>query len=255
MEIKLTLGLAIFIFLVQFVSYFVKGLAGFGDPLISNPMLSMTEMQNNQITPMNLLMNWPLNFYISMKNRKSFSIRRTLPILIFDLMGMIPGVLLLKMIPNADSWILKALLGLVIVISGIEMLTRKESTNASGNFLLMAIMSIASGLTAGLFGINLFFVAYIERTGYVNRNQFRGEICFVFFIENTIRLIMYIAAGFYTLTIIKLALISAVGVIFGMFFGSRVDTKLSEKTVRKIITIVFICAGFSTLIKALIFKI
>lgn len=249
---ELTIGFALFIFAVQFCSYFVKGLAGFGDPLISNPMLSLTTLQNNQITPMNLLMNWPLNFYISFKNRKAFSMKATIPMLCCILAGMIPGLLCLK---YAASWILKAFLGLVIVICGIEMLTRKESVRSSGNPIVMAIVSMASGFTAGLYGINLFFVAYIERTGYVNRNQFRGQMCFIFFIENTIRLLIYIFTGFYTMDIIKLALISAVGVVCGMFLGSRVDSKLSEATVRKVITIVFICAGLSTLIKAVIFKI
>ena len=108
----------------------------------------------------------------------------------------------------------------MIVICGIEMLTRKESTRSSGNMIVMALVSIASGFTAGLYGINLFFVAYIERTGYVNRNQFRGQMCFIFFIENTVRLLIYIFTGFYNLDIIKLALISAVGVICGMFLGS-----------------------------------
>ena len=252
MELEITIGFALFLFVVQFVSYFVKGLAGFGDPLISNPMLSMTTMQNNQITPMNLLMNWPLNLYIAFKNRKAFSIKSTIPMIVCILIGMIPGLLLLK---YAASWVLKALLGLVIVVCGIEMLTRKESVQSAGNPIIMALVSIASGFTAGLYGINLFFVAYIERTGYVNRNQFRGQMCFIFFIENTIRLLIYIFTGFYTLTIIKLALISAVGVVFGMFFGSRVDSKLSEATIRRVITIVFICAGLSTLVKALIFKI
>ena len=249
---EITIGLALFLFVVQFCSYFVKGLAGFGDPLISDPMLSLTTLQNNQITPMNLLMNWPLNLYISFKNRKAFSVKDTIPMIVCILIGMVPGLLLLK---YATSWVLKALLGLVIVICGIEMLTRKESTRSSGNMIVMALVSIASGFTAGLYGINLFFVAYIERTGYVNRNQFRGQMCFIFFIENTVRLLIYIFTGFYNLDIIKLALISAVGVICGMFLGSRVDSRLSEATVKKIITIVFICAGLSTLIKAVVFKI
>lgn len=249
---EITIGFALFLFFVQFCSYFVKGIAGFGDPLISNPMLSMTDMQNNQITPMNLLMNWPLNFYIAFKNRKAFSIKSTIPMLICILIGMIPGMLFLK---YATSWILKAALGLLILICGAEMLTRKESSGSSGNPVIMALVSIASGFTAGLYGINLFFVAYIERTGYVNRSQFRGQMCFIFFIENTVRLIIYIVTGFYTVDIIKMACISAVGVVCGMFLGSRVDSKLNEATVRRIITIVFMCAGLSTLIKALIFKI
>jgi len=249
---ELTIGFALYLFVVQFCSYFVKGLAGFGDPLISSPLLSLTKMQNSEITPMNLLMNWPLNFYISFKNRKAFSVKSTVPMIVCILIGMFPGMLCLK---YGSSWVLKAALGLLILGCGIEMLTRKESKTGSGNPVIMAIVSVASGFTAGLFGINLFFVAYIERTGYVNRNQFRGQMCFIFFIENTIRLISYIIGGFYTADILKLAVVSAFGVAGGMFLGSRVDSKLSEATIRRVIIIVFMCAGVSTLIKALLFKI
>lgn len=250
---ELTIGFALYLFVVQFCSYFVKGLAGFGDPLISSPMLSLTKMQNNEITPMNLLMNWPLNLYIAFKNRKSFSIKSTIPMIVCILIGMVPGMLLLKYFTS--SWVLKAALGVLILFCGVEMLTRKESKANSGNPVVMAIVSIASGFTAGLYGINLFFVAYIERTGYVNRNQFRGQMCFIFFIENTVRLIVYIVAGFYSVGLLKLAVVSAAGVAGGMFLGSRVDSRLSDATIRRIIIVVFMCAGVSTVVKAVVFRI
>ncbi len=248
---ELTLQFILFIVVVQFCAAFVKGLAGFGDPLISSPLLSLTSLQNNQITPANLLLQWPFNGYITIKNRKAFSIKETIPMLVFILIGMVPGLFLLK---YGTSWIIKALLGLVIIICGVEMLTRKESTKTSGNFIAMALVSIASGFSAGMFGINLFFVAYIERTGYVDRKQFRGQMCFIFFIENTVRFFIYIFTGFYTLEVLELALFSAIGYIIGFFTGSRVDSRLSEKTIKTVITIVFIFAGLSTLIKAAVFK-
>lgn len=258
---EITIGFAIFVFLVQFISFFVKGIAGFGDPLISQPLFSMSKMNTStQISPLNLLMQWPLNLYISIKNRKRFSIKKTLPMIICILIGMLSAMFLMKGLSawleeRGFTWILKAGLGALIVFCGVEMLTRKPSTKHKGNFVTMALVSICSGITAGLYGINLFFVAYIERTGYVDREQFRGQMCFIFFIENTVRLIIYIATGIYNMFLIKIALISILGVAAGMFVGSRVDKKLSDKTVHRIIMITFIVAGLSTLVKALIWKI
>ena len=45
---EITIGLALFLFVVQFCSYFVKGLAGFGDPLISNPNDRMSKLRAQQ---------------------------------------------------------------------------------------------------------------------------------------------------------------------------------------------------------------
>ena len=47
---EMTLDLAIFIFAAQFIGYIVKGLAGFGNPLIANPIMAM-RIDNLQITP------------------------------------------------------------------------------------------------------------------------------------------------------------------------------------------------------------
>ena len=56
----------------------------------------------------------------------------------------------------------------------------------------------------------------------------------------------------YTAIILQAAVISAFGVTAGMFLGSRVDKRLSENFVHKLIMVVFIVAGLSTLIKALL---
>ena len=246
---ELSIGFMAFLIVVEFGSYFIKGIAGFGDALVSPPLLSLSKMTPTEIGPMNLLINWPMNFYISFTNRKSFSIKKTLPILFFILLGLVPGIVFLK---YASSWLLKALLGLVILFSGVEMLTRKETENVKGNAVVMALVSFISGVTAGLFGISILFVAYIERTGYIDKNQFRGQMCFVFFIENTLRVILYAVMGLYNGDIIKLSLIAAIGGIAGFFVGSKVDTKLSEATVKKIIIIVFMCAGLSTFVWAVV---
>ena len=246
---ELTVEFIIFLLIVEFGSYFIKGIAGFGDALVSPPLLSLTKLTPVEIGPMNLLLNWPMNFYIAFTNRKHFSIKKTIPIIIFILMGLVPGIICLK---YAVSWVLKATLGLVIFFIGIEMLTRKEAENVKGNKVIMALVSLATGFFAGLFGISILFAAYIERTGYIDRKQFRGQVCFVFFIENTARVILYAVMGLYSGDIIKLSMLAAVGGFAGLFCGSKVDTKLSEVAARKIIIVIFMCAGLSAFVWALI---
>lgn len=245
----ITIPFAILLFAVEFAAYLVKGVAGFGDPLITNPCLSMTAMTNSQITPLILLGNWPANLYISIKNRKAFSARQCLPMIACIVLGIIPGVYCLKF---GQSNILKLGLGIVIIVCGVEMLTRKPSATAKGNVVVMVLVSIASGFFSALYGIGIFFVAYIERTGYVNRNQFRGQMCFIFLIDNTIRLLLYLYTGIYTLLILKMAVIGNLGAICGLYVGNRIDKRLSEHAVHRFITIVFIIAGVSTLIKAVL---
>ena len=115
-----TPGIIAFIFLAQCLAYTVKGLIGFGNPLISAPLLSM-RLDNIVITPGTLLLDCPVNGYITWKNRRSFQWRRILPLLLANLCGVIPGTLLLRF---SLPWIIKTALGIVVIFLGLEMATR-----------------------------------------------------------------------------------------------------------------------------------
>jgi uncharacterized membrane protein YfcA len=246
---ELTLQLFVIVFTVEFACFFIKGLAAFGDPLISSPALSMV-IDNRVISPMNLLLSVPFNGWISWKNRWNFSIKGSLFMLVCIFCGVIPGILLLK---YAASWILKAVLGIVILGIGVEMITRNRAKQAKENRLVMAFVSFCSGITAGLYGINLFFVAYVERTTK-NRSAFRGSVCFIFFIESVFRIIMYSIMGIFTRHTLLLSLVSFPGAVAGFFIGSKVDTKLGEDAIRRIVIAMFMLGGFSIILKAVFLK-
>jgi uncharacterized membrane protein YfcA len=246
---ELTYQFVIIVITVEFICFFIKGLAAFGDPLISNPILSLY-MDNRVISPMNLLLQGPLNGWIAWKNRKNFSIKRSLYMIVFIFFGVVPGTLLLK---YAMSWTLKAFLGVLVLGIGLEMVLRNRTKPVKGNKAVMAVVSFCSGITAGLYGINLFFVAYIERTAK-DRSGFRGNVCFVFFIENVIRIIIYAVTGIFTRYVLLLALISIPAMVAGFFVGSKVDTKLNETAIRRIITAMFMLGGIGILVKALLWR-
>jgi uncharacterized membrane protein YfcA len=246
---EITYKLGVIVVFVEFICFFIKGLAAFGDPLVSNPALSMF-IENRVISPMNLLLSVPFNGWISWKNRRNFSIKESLFMLICIFCGVIPGILLLK---YAVSWVLKAFLGIVILGIGAEMITRNRAKHAGENRLVMAFVSFCSGITAGLYGINLFFVAYVERTTK-NRAAFRGSVCFIFLIESAFRIIMYVVMGIFTRHIVLLSLISFPGAAAGFLIGSKVDTKLSERAIRRIVIAMFMTGGVSIILKAVFWR-
>jgi uncharacterized membrane protein YfcA len=239
--------LCVIVCAIEFACFFIKGLAAFGDPLISSPALSMF-IENRVISPMNLLLSVPFNGWISWKNRRNFSIKQSLFMLACIFCGIIPGILLLK---YAASWMLKVLLGVVVLGIGLEMLTRNRAKPAGENRLVMGFVSFCSGITAGLYGINLFFVAYVERTTK-NRSAFRGRVCFIFLIENVFRALMYIVMGIFTRHILLLSLVSFPGAAAGFLLGSKVDAKLSEKAIRRIVICMFMLGGASIIMQTLL---
>ena len=154
--------IVVLIFAAQFIAYTIKGLIGFGNPLISSPILAM-RLDNVVITPGMLFADCPINAYIAWKNRKAFQWRKILPLLIANMLGAIPGTLLLRF---SLPWIIKTLLGIVVVVLGLEMATRSLRPVRQGRERPWTRLAVAffSGICAGLFGINMFLTAYLQRS-------------------------------------------------------------------------------------------
>lgn len=244
---ELSLSTFLFVTLVQFLSFFIKGIAGFGDPIISSPLLAFS-METRVISPVTLLISAPSNAYIAWKDRREYSVKQALPIVALIILGTIPGTMLLK---YGTSWVLKALLGALIIGIGVEMITRNRSKPIRGSNLSLAAVSFASGLTEGLFGIGIFIVAYLERTSD-NHGSFRGSLCFIFLLCNISRIVLYSVTGIITAEVLMLALASVPGMVLGLWAGQKLDKRLSEATVKKIVIILFLLGGISILIKALV---
>ena len=244
----MTLQKGILAFLFVGISYIIKGLAGFGDPLISNPLLSM-QFATSTITPGLGIVSPVLNAELVIKNRKHFNAKLVLPIAGFNVLGIIPGVLLLERF-GANEWI-KLVLGAVIIYLGIRMLLNGRERPEKPNLPVCFAVSFASGVTAGLFGINMLYLPYMERIAE-NREQFRANTCFVFIIADLIRLGMYVAKGLVTKDVLILATIALPAALAGMWAGSVIDRRVNDSAAKRLIRYVFILGGISTVIYACI---
>ena len=240
----------LFIFAAQLLAYTVKGLVGFGNPLISAPILSM-RLDNVVITPGTLLMDCPINGYITWKNRHSFNWRRILPLLLANLCGVIPGTLLLRF---SLPWILKTVLGVVVVILGLEMATRNLRPVRAGKdrpWMRYAV-AVFSGICAGLFGINMFIVAYLQRTAK-DYSEFKGSMCFLFFGENVFRLCTYALGGLLTGEVLVFGLVSVPAAGLAMFLSGKLGPRMKEDSLQKAAIVLFILGGVSIIVKSLLF--
>lgn len=245
-----TLGTALFIFFVQCLAYTIKGLIGFGNPLISAPLLSM-RLDNVVLTPGTLLMDLPINGYITWKNRRSFQWRRILPLLAANVCGIIPGMLLLR---SSLPWVIKTLLGIVVVFLGLEMATRNLRPARTGRDIPWVRLAVAlfSGVCGGLFGINMFIVAYLQRTAR-DYSEFKGSMCFLFFGENVFRLCTYAVGGLLTRGVLLVGLCSVPAAALAMLLANLLGPRLDEGKLQKAAIALFILGGVSIIIKSVVF--
>lgn len=222
-------------------AFYVKGLCGFANTLVFTTVMSFG-LSNRNISPVELLLGYPSNVIIAYRERKSIDLRLCLPLAALVAMGSIPGMLLLK---NADTGVIKLIFGVVIVLLGLEMLLReKHQGRARESRGMLAIIGLLSGILCGLYGVGALLGAYIGRVTK-DAGAFRANICVVFFVENTLRIVLYSAMGLLNAGMALHALRLLPFALLGLFLGAGSASVISERMVKRLVIVMLILSGLS----------
>lgn len=230
--------------LAAFLAMFVKGLAAFGNTLVFSPLMNF-QSDTKLIAPVDLLMSIPANAYLAWRERKSISLKIALPLVALIYIGLIPGTFFLSI---GNSQVLKVILGVAVVLLGIEMLLRERVIAKHGrkksNPLVLALIGLGSGILCGLFGVGAFLTAYLNRTTD-NQSQFRANFCCVFFLENMARFFLYLYSGILTLSSVKFTLLIAPAAVIGLGCGVLASKKIPEKQAKQVVAVLLVLTGLS----------
>lgn len=179
------------------------------------------------------------------KERKGIRWDVCIPLAVLVIAGSIPGALFLK---NADTDIIKIVFGVVIIFIGIEMLFREvQSKKVKQSKAVLAVIGVLSGLLCGLYGIGALLGAYVNRVTD-DSSSFKANICMVFWVENTFRIILYAMWGIITFDILKQAVILIPFMLTGLLLGMLSSKFLDEKLVKKLVIVMLIVSGAALVI-------
>jgi uncharacterized membrane protein YfcA len=200
------------------VAFFIKGLCGFANTLIFTSILGFGT-NNVNISPVEIVLGYPTNIIMIWKNRKELSPKVYIPLAILVLAGSIPGAFLLK---NVNAQYIKIVFGIVVILIALEMLFRERGKiNFKESRLILGSIGILSGVLCGLFGVGALLAAYVSRVTETS-DGFKANICAVFVVENTFRIILYSVIGVLTLSNLKQSLIMIPFMLIGLFAGIKV---------------------------------
>ena len=115
------------------------------------------------------------------------------------------------------------------------------------NEFMLVLIGIISGLLCGLYGVGALLAAYVSRVAE-NSHEFKANICVVFVVENTIRIILYVATGILTLSVLKQVVILIPFMLAAVFLGMKSSSVLNEKIIKKIVIILLILSGIVLII-------
>lgn len=222
-------------------AFFIKGLCGFANTLVFTSILSFGA-NNINISPVELVLGYPTNLILALKERKQISWWMCLPLAVLVILGSIPGVFVLK---NVDTGIVKTIFGFIIILLGIEMLLREfHPKQMKQSIPMLILVGILSGLLCGLYGVGALLGAYLSRVTD-NTHSFKANICVVFLVENTFRIVLYACTGILHLAILKKALILAPFMLIGLFGGMFAGNILNEKLIKRLVILLLIISGFA----------
>ena len=233
--------------LATFIAFFVKGLCGFANTLVFTSIMSFGT-GNAAISPVELLLGYPTNLILLLKNRKQLELRIWLPLSLLVLAASIPGALLLK---NTDSHLIKIVFGIAVVLIALEMLFR-NAVRVKESSLLLLVTGIASGLLCGLFGIGALLAAYVGRATKSNRS-FKANLSAVFLTENTVRVFVYAVLGLITRSTLARTAVLLPVMLLGLFAGMKsaelLDSR-NDRIVQKLVILLLIISGIVLILQS-----
>ncbi len=222
------------------LAFVVKGITGFGNTLVINPLFSLV-VSNKVTTPVDLLFSMPANAFVGFRLRRSINWKVVAPLSLMLFIGNIPGVLFLKF---GSDRLVRVFLGLVTIGLAFDIRgwpKQRGTARRANRFVLLAI-GVLSGVLSGLFGIAAFLLSYVRRTTD-NPDAFRADLCCVFFTDNLFRLALYIATGIVTAEVLRTALTLMPFVALGLWIGFLLCRKMKPQAVTRAMVWLLLISG------------
>ena len=92
--------------------------------------------------------------------------------------------------------------------------------------------------------------AYVSRVTE-GGGSFKANISAVFIVDNTFRIVLYSALGLLTLDTVKSVLLLIPFALLGLYAGIKCSSRMDEKLVRKITSVLLVLSGISLILKNL----
>lgn len=240
-------------FAVILISNIIHGITGFAGTLLAMPFGLMLVGYPVAKPILNVLAILS-GFYVLLGKGNKVDWKELKKVILIMAPGMLGGILIRDVFAGSDKF-LYMLLGvfvIVMAVQGIYKLTigekkakKVESDEVSP--LVYAILVLA-GIVHGLFvSGGPLLVSYMTKK-VKDKMSFRATISTVWIFLNSINLIDDIRSGLWTMDLMKTQIISVPFLFAGMYIGSKLYARMSQRLFMMITYVLLIISGVSLLI-------
>jgi uncharacterized membrane protein YfcA len=226
---------------VIFVSGMLQSLSGFGFCLLAVPVITIY-MKATEVVPLMIILGIALNGTVAVRARKHVDLRSIWPLVVTGVAFTPLGTWALK---TADDSLIKAALGVVIcafaaaLLGGLKFRVKREK-----------VWFVPIGALSGFLGGGIAFngppvVIYLAATGK-EKDSFRARLAGYFLILNLFILPSHIYAGLITTDTLKMAGLSIIPLLAGVWGGIFLAERISEGLFRKVVLLVILASGMAS---------
>jgi len=235
----------IFAPLIVITAYVIFGMSGFGSTLIAVPLLAHL-FPLKFVIPMMVVLDCIGSISMGIRLRSDVNTPELKPMLPFMVVGMVAGVFLLVALP---AEILLGTLGVFILAYGGLYVAGGQASLRVGRWAAPPV-GLVAGTTSSMFGVGgPIYVMYLTARGST-LEQIRATIPVIFIFTTIARIIIFIAAGLYSLAVLYTALALLPVMILGMWLGSRLRLNLSREQLARVVGVLLLVSGGSLLFRA-----
>jgi uncharacterized protein len=236
----------LFVITVIFVATLVRSALGFGEALLAVPLLAMV-LPVEVAAPLAVLVSITIAGMVLAQDWRHAHFRSAGLLVLSSLLGIPLGLLLLTSAPEA---LVKALLGVVIMVFAAYSLTQRKQ-RVLQNDGLAYVFGFSAGILGGAYGMNgppLVVYGTLRRW---SPERFRATLQGYFLPASTLVMVGYWRAGLWVPQVTHYYLFSLAPILVGTLIGRAIHQRMDSRVFRKAIDIGLLSVGVLLLIQAL----
>jgi uncharacterized membrane protein YfcA len=239
LEFGITCGILI-------IAQLVYVLFGFGSGLIAVGSLALVFPEIKDVVVLLLLVNLPAELFVTWRSRKEIHWRPIGGLGVGIAVGIPLGAWLLS---TTEPDIILTILGWFLIAVGLVFVKLPSGGRVTPPAAAAPPTGLLSGLLTGLFGTGGPPLIIWYHLAAVGKSAFRANLMTIFLLMALVRVPSYVANGLVTSPRLWSSLVVMPAVLFGAYLGHRLHLEISERTFRRLVSLLLAALGLILLIK------
>jgi uncharacterized membrane protein YfcA len=228
------------------IAQLVYVLFGFGSGLIAVGSLALVFPEIKDVVVLLLLVNLPAELWVTWGSWRQIRWRPLLGLGSGIALGIPLGAWLLS---NTDPGIILTILGWFLIAVGLVFIKLPPGGRITPPAAAAPPTGLLSGVLTGLFGTGgppLIIWYHLTAPG---KTAFRAHLMAIFLMMTAVRVPSYFANGLVTAPRLMSALLVLPAVLLGAWLGHRAHLQISERTFRRLVSLLLAVLGILLLLK------